>query len=231
MNKKISVVFVLIMSILLLSSCSNNKSANVQKTDSKSVNNDKKIEDIVYDGKLIYDTTDIKSMLDNTEKVILVEGLNYQDTIIKKGKPVPKTVYTAKHLQILDKGYDTSKDLYSQLTTYNNESSKVIMSGGIMTKGEVYDNLSDEYKDKSAGPKQAVKPSKEEVNTKVRVYIDNYLEFNNEKTYLIFAQTEDNNFYCSGYTVFEYDKDSKTFTNEFSKLQFKIEDLMKHIKQ
>ncbi len=229
MNKKFSLMFVLLMSILLISSCSSNESSSIK--DNNSVSSDEKIEDIRYMAKLAYDPSDIKSLSDTTSTIILVKGLDYEKTIMKKGKPIPKTVYTAKYIQRLDRDYDVSKKLDAQLTTHNNDSSKVIMSGGIVTQGQIYDNLDEEQKNKSAGIKQIAKPSKESIDTKFRVYMNNYLEFNNTNTYLIFAEIDNNNnFYCNGYTVFEYDQDSGKFINKFSKLEFKIEDLIRYLK-
>ncbi len=227
MNKKFSLMLVLLMSILIISSCSNNESSSIK--DNNSVSSDEKIEDIGYMAKLAYDPSDIKSLFDITSEIILVKGLDYEKTIMKKDDFIPETVYTAKYIQRLDRGYDLSKELDAQLTTYNNDSIKVIINGGIVTKGQVYDVLNEEQINQLAWNKQLSKAS---IDTKFRVYMNNYLEFNNTNTYLIFANHGgiDNNFYCIGYTVFEYDQDSGKFSNKFSKLEFKIEDLIRYLR-
>ncbi len=227
MNKKFSLMLVLLMSILMISSCSNNENSSIK--DHNGVSSDEKIEDIGYMAKLGWDPSDIKSILDQqASTVILVKGLEYENTMMKKDDIFPETVYTAKYIQHIDRGYDLSKTVDAQLTTYNNDSSKVIMDGGIVTKGQMYDHLTEEQKNQLAGIEQIANAS---IDTKLRVYMNNYLEFNNTNTYLIFAnRSADNNFYCIGYTVFEYDQDSGKFSNKFSELEFKIEDLIKYLK-
>ncbi len=172
-----------------------------------------KIEEQELECKLKFDPADVKSMLKETDIVFLVKNLEYFETKLIRNSDIPKTMYIVNNLDII-KG-DKNK-VYKLLA----------MNGGIVTKLQLYNHCL-KYKEL----KNIDKPSKEEEETKIKVYQKNYLELSGKKDYLIFAKAnKKSKQYCAdGFTVLEYDKKSGNYINQFSGLTVSLDELRENL--
>ncbi len=172
------------------------------------------IEEQELECKLNFDPVDINSILKETDSVFLINRLEYYETTLVKSSDVPKTIYIVKGIDIL-KG-DRNKGF-----------KLLVMNGGIVTKIQLYNHcLNDEEL------KEIEKPSKEDEETKVKVYQKNYLELDDNKDYLVFAKTnkKDRQYCVNGFTVLEYDKKSGNYINQFSGLTISLDELKETLK-
>ncbi len=168
-----------------------------------------KMEEQELECKLSFDPADIKSVLKETDIVFLVKGLEYFETKLIKNSDIPKTMYIVNNLDII-KG-DKNK-VYKLLA----------MNGGIVTKLQLYNHCLNNKELKNID-----KPSKQDEETKIKVYQKNYLELSAKKDYLIFAKAnKKSKQYCvNGFTVLEYDKKSGNYINQFSGLTVSLDEL------
>ncbi len=174
---------------------------------------------------LAIDPMSLSSIIENTSSVVIVGDLNYDETIMEKGKPIPNTIYDAKRIKIMGPELKIENNFEETLSP-NDKMIKISMSGGEVTKGEIYENLPDVKKSDSAGKKKIEKPSLEESKEKVKLYNDYYCEFEKNKIYLILSKSDLNSdeFYCNCYRVFEYDKEKEVFINPVTNLKFTIDE-------
>ncbi len=176
--------------------------------------NEANIEEQEIECKLNFDPEDIRSILKETDSVFLINSLEYFETKLIKNSDIPRTFYIVKNLDIL-KG---DKDKVYKL---------LVMNGGIVTKIQLYNHCLN-YKEL----KNIDKPSKEDEETKIKVYQKNYLELSDKKDYLIFAKSnKKRKQYCVNcFTVLEYDKKSGNYINQFSGLTISLDELKETLK-
>ncbi len=176
-----------------------------------------------------YDTY-LDSILKHVTKVVLIDSASYKETVMEKDFPIPETIYNIEKLKVINKNDKDINDLIKGLEQ-NKKSLKVIVDGGIVTKAQWYENLRDEFKDKSAGREYVEKPVGKEAKKKMKIYAHEYVELESDKIYLILSSgVKTNNFYADAYTVFEYNKKSDTFYNPVSGLRFTLKELVSKLK-
>ncbi len=223
--KKIIILILAFAMIFSLNACSV-KSEKEEKSNKSIV-----IEEYVSEAKLAFDPKDLGSIISKTDKVVLIENAKYIETRMSKNSSAPKRAFNIEKLKIIDKEVKNIDNLINNLEA-NKDSIKVFLHGGVITKAQWYESLNDELKDKSAGKKYVEKPVGNEAKKKMKVYNNEYAEFAGSKIYLLLANLdkETNSFYADAYTVFEYDKKSKSFYNPVSKLRFTLKDLLSKLK-
>ncbi len=222
--KKIIVLVLAFAMIFSVSACSV-KSEKVEQSKNEEV-----IEELVSEGKLVFNPEKLDSILKHVTKVVLVEGATYKETILKDHYPIPRTHYNIKRLKVIDKQTKDYDSLVKSLEP-NEKGLKVLVSGGIVTKAQLYENLRDEFKDKSAGREYVAKPVGKEAKKKFKIYVHDYVELEESKIYLLLASTRATvDFNVDAYTVLEYDKKSNTFYNPVSGLRFTLDELVSKLK-
>ncbi len=222
--KKIIVLVLAFAIILSVSACSN-KSEKVEQSKDEEV-----IEEHVSEAKLAFNPENLDSILKHVTKVVLIEGATYKETVLKNHFPIPKTHYNVKRLKVIDKQAKDYDSLVKSLEP-NEKNLKVLVYGGIVTKAQWYENLRDELKDKSAGREYVAKPVGKEAKKKIKSYVKEYVELEGNKIYLLLSSSVKTDDYNVGaYRVFEYDKKTETFYNQFSKLRFTLDELVSKLK-
>ncbi len=222
--KKIIVLVLAFAMILSVSACS------VKSEKAEQSKNEEVIGDQVFEGKLVFNEKDLDSILKHVTKVVLIEGASYKETKMKKNSPIPKTVYNIKKLKFVDKKAKNYDSLVKSLEP-NKKDLKVLVRGGIVSKAQWYENLRDEFKEKSAGREYVKKPVGKDAKKKIKIYVNKYVELKDGKIYLLLASTRATvDFNVSAYRVFEYDKKSNSFYNPVSKLRFTLKELVSKLK-
>ncbi len=219
------ILFVIVFAMMFSISACSVKNEKVEQSKDEEV-----IEERAFEGKLVFNPKDLDSILKHVTKVVLVEGATYKETILKDHYPIPRTHYNVQRLKVIGKQTKNYDSLVKSLEP-NEKGLKVLVSGGIVTEAQWYENLRDELKDKSAGREYVEKPVGKEAKKKFKIYVHDYVELEKSKVYLLLASTRATvDFNVDAYTVFEYDKKLDSFYNPVSGLRFTLKELVSKLK-
>lgn len=178
------------------------KISTIGTENSYRISDDDILYEIEYDSSFAIDINDLQDMYDKSSKVYIVDNLIEEGCkYIRKGDPIPNTVYSANTVKLL-KG-DEDVDTIS-----------IGLKGGYIPMNEYIENLDDMEKLKFG----VDNISGEDMDKYAKITSDEYVELSNNSKYIVFlGYDEDINFYnilCGGYGIYEYNENDSTITNK-----------------
>ncbi len=165
---------------------------------------------------------DINSIIDSSDKIVVVSNTTYYDTVMKKHSGIPKTFYKVGKLYIVDKKSGFAEDFEKELRTTDG-SVQLGLSCGTLTEMEYYEL---EAKDSNI-KKNRKKPSFLTANRPILMGLGDYIELDKDAIYLVMAnyEGETNTYYTNVYTIFKYNASDHSFVNKTSGLSVKVSEL------